>query len=289
MTERPADDELQAIEPIALDGEVSSVDGEIGDARDVEVPLLDDGLLRGDGAFEFLRCYAGRPFALGEHLDRLERTCGTIMLDCPRQTLEEEIAELLAYAGPVACDLRIVLTRGGRRILILEPSPPAKEGRFAFVEDTPRLVLHGAKTLSYAGNMLARREAEQRGFDEALLVRPDGLVMEVQQASFFWVTPGGELCTPPLGDGILDSITRRVVLRRLEVTERSCTRQDALEAAEAFAAGTSREVQPIRAIAERVFQACPGPVTERAIEAFRDHVTAELGLTRAQAWPDFDR
>ena len=128
------------------------------------IPLYDDGLLRGDGAFEYLRCYAGRPFTLVEHLDRMARTCATLRLQYPRELLEEEIAALLAWAGPVFTDLRIVLTRGGRRIVFLEPYLDWPPARLAFVSDAPRLVLAGAKSLSYAGNMVAKRVAEERGF-----------------------------------------------------------------------------------------------------------------------------
>jgi branched-chain amino acid aminotransferase len=262
----------------------ASVDGVLGDAREATIPLYDDGLLRGDGAFEYLRCYAGRPFTLGEHLDRLARTSATLRLPYPRELLEKEIAALLAWAGPVFTDLRIVLTRGGRRIVFLEPYLDWPPARLAFVSDAPRLVLAGAKSLSYAGNMAAKRTAEERGFGEALLATPDGRVMEVQQAAFFWVAPGGDLCTPPLGDGILDSITRRVVMRRLEVSERSCRTADALAAEEAFLAGAAREIQAVGVIEGRVFDDPPGPVTRQAVAAYRREVEQELGMSAAELW-----
>lgn len=102
----------------------------------------------------------------------------------------------------------------------------------------------GAKSLAYAGNILAWRIAEERGFREALLTTPDGRVLEVQQAALFWVTPQGDLCTPPLSEGILDSITRRVVMKHLDVGERVCHTGDALAAKEAFLAGSAREDTP---------------------------------------------
>ncbi len=179
----------------------ASIDGVLCDARTATVPVYDDGFLRGDGAFEFVRCYAGKPFTLVEHLDRMEKTCATIRLPFPRARFEAEIAALLASVGSVSTDLRIVLTRGGRRILILEPFLEWPPAHLALVADSPRRILGGAKTLSYAGNMLAKRIAEERGFWEALLTTPDGRIMEVQQAAFFWATPDGELCTPPLGEG----------------------------------------------------------------------------------------
>ena len=262
----------------------ASVDGVLCDAREATVPLYDDGLLRGDGAFEYLRCYAGRPFGLVEHLDRMERTCATLRLPYQRRLLETEIAALLEWAGPVFTDLRIVLTRGGRRIAFLEPYLDWPPARLAFVTDAPRLVLDGAKSLSYAGNMVAKRMAQERGFSEALLTTPDGRVMEVQQAAFFWTTPQGEVRTPPLGDGILDSITRRIVMRQLRVVERTCRTEDALSAAEAFLAGAAREIQAVAVVEDHVFDAPPGPVTRHATAAYRREVERALGLSAADLW-----
>ena len=262
----------------------ASVDGVLCDAATATIPLYDDGLLRGDGAFEYVLCYHGRPFTLKEHLDRLERTCGRLRLPCPRDLLEEDVARVFAWAGPVTAGLRIVLTRGGRRIVFLERRPAAFDVRLAFVTDVPRLVLDGSKSLAYAGNMLARRLAEERGFHEALLTTPDGRVMEVQQASFFWVTQQGELCTPPLSEGILDSITRRVVMTTMDVSERVCRTEDALAAAEAFLGGAGREVQPVAAIESTEFAETPGPVTREVIAGYRRYVEAELGLPPEDLW-----
>ncbi len=282
-----ADDGARAGDPPTAEtgGRAASVDGVIGPADEARVPLLDDGLLRGDGAFEFIRCYRGRAFTLAEHLDRLGRTCATIRLGYPRAQLEAEIAALLAAAGPVDTDLRVVLTRGGRRIVITEPFPPWPPAELALITDEPRAVIAGAKTLSYAGNMLAKRLAAERGFREALLVHGDGRVMEVQQAAVFWVTPEGVLCTPPLADGILDSITRRVVMKHLAVEERTCRTDDILGAQEAFLAGTAREIQPVARIEDRVYQTVPGPATRSATDAYRREVQEQLGIPAAQLWP----
>ena len=245
------------------------------------IPAADDGLLRGDGAFEVVRAYGGRPFALDEHLARLERTCATIRLPLDRAALSRDVGTLLAAMGEATFDLRIVLTRGGQRLLLAEPVPDLRATlRLALVVDTARLVLGGAKTLSYAGNMLARRLAQERGFDEALLVTPDGRVLELQTASFFCVAADGVLCTPPLSGEILDSITRRVLLRGLPVEERVCTRDDLLTCREAFAASAAREVQPVGAIEDRVFADAPGPVTRSAQDAFWAEVEAATGFVR---------
>ena len=98
--------------------------------------------------------------------------------------------------------------------------------------------------------MLAGRHARERGFDEALLVTPHGRVLEAPTSSIFWVDSGA-LCTPPLDEHILASITRDRVMRLVEVEERPATHEDVQGASEAFLASTTREVQPIAAIEER--------------------------------------
>lgn len=245
------------------------------------VPAADEGLLRGDGAFEFVRVYCGHPFTLVEHLARLERTCATVRLACNRDQLERDIGAIVAELGPESYDLRIVLTRGGQRLVLAEPIPPEPNSlRLALVIDTPRRVLGGAKTLSYAGNMLAKRLAIERGFDEALLVTPEGRILELQTASFFYVDKDGTLCTPPVTGEILDSVTRRILFRRLAVEERPCTREQVLSCREAFAASTAHEVLPVGVIETRTFDELPGPLTLAAQDAFWDEVKATTGVDR---------
>src|SRR5712691_10395760 len=96
--------------------ELTSIDGHIVPTPEARVPASDDGLLRGDGVFEVIRLYAGRPFALGEHLDRLERSAAAIELPVEREPLEAEISALLAEFGEHEAQLRLVITRGGRRL-----------------------------------------------------------------------------------------------------------------------------------------------------------------------------
>ena len=102
------------------------------------VPMKDDGLYRGDGAFEVIRLYEGRPFALGDHLDRLERSAAAIQLEFDRAALEREIDALLAEAGGPDGQLRLIVTRGGRRIAAVEPIPAHAETlRLATVTYSP--------------------------------------------------------------------------------------------------------------------------------------------------------
>ncbi len=198
--------------------ELACLDGAVTAAAEARIPATDEGFLRGDGVFEVVRVYDGRPFALDQHLDRLERSAANLRLgrDVPRDLLEREAAQLLAERGGDAFDglLRIVLTRGGRRLLLTELLPPTPEhARLGFVTFAPSRILDGVKSLSYAANMLAGRLARERGFDEALLVTPHGRVLEAPTASLFYRGEDGVLCTPPLEDHILASITRDAVLR----------------------------------------------------------------------------
>src|SRR3954466_12101475 len=93
--------------------ELASVDGRIVETAEAGIPAADDGLLRGDGVFEVIRLYRGTPFALGEHLDRLERSAAAIELPIERAAFEEEIAALLRELGDGEAQLRLVATRGG--------------------------------------------------------------------------------------------------------------------------------------------------------------------------------
>src|SRR3954449_4456073 len=102
---------------------LSSVDGVIGPAEEARIPVTDEGLTRGDGAFEVARLYGGRPFARAEHSPRLERTCRGLRLEADHAAVRAEVDALLAQAGPVEALLRIVLTRGGHRVLTVEPLP----------------------------------------------------------------------------------------------------------------------------------------------------------------------
>jgi branched-chain amino acid aminotransferase len=259
---------------------LASVDGVIGPAADARIPVSDEGLTRGDGAFEVVRLYAGRPFALDDHAARLRRTCDGLRLDADHDALAGEVAALLAAAGPVDALLRVVLTRGGRRILTIEPLPARPDvARVATVTYAPNRILDGLKTLSYAGNMLAGRLARERGFDEALLVTPHGRVLEGPTWTFFWVA-GGRAWTPPLEDRILDSITRRYVIEESGAAEAVCTLDDVRAADEAFIASTLREVMPIAAVDEIVLPAAPGPVTEDAGARLARRIEAELAAAR---------
>jgi branched-chain amino acid aminotransferase len=267
---------------VTTTAELGSLDGQIRPSDELAIPVTDEGLLRGDGVFEVIRVYDGTAFALDDHLDRLERSGANLRLpNVFRAELESEIPELLAARGGGEFDgaLRIVVTRGGRRILLTEPAAAKAPGvRLGIVTYAPTRVLDGIKSLSYGANMLCTRLAQERGFDEALLVTPHGRVLEAPTSTLFWVGSDGALCTPPLDEHILASITRDRLVGMLDVEERSCPTDTLMAASECFLASTIREVQSIGAVEDVEFE--EGPRTRDAAEAFRAHVEAQL--TRAR-------
>jgi branched-chain amino acid aminotransferase len=246
----------------------------VGDAT---ISIMDDGLIRGDGAFEMMKLYDNRPFALADHLDRLDRSAEGIFLEWDREAFEQEIAALLDANRQHDGELRLILTRGGRRLAIVEPPHAFEHGlTLSGVEYQPTIVLTGLKTLSYEANMTATRIAKRDGADEALLVGPDGTVMEAPTSTIFWVDGDGALHTPELGAGILASITRERIMRVAPVEESDEYKlQDVLDASEVFIASSLREVQGVASL-DGLTYTCPGPVTKRVAGLLSERIQAEL-------------
>ncbi|MEA2481404.1 MAG: branched-chain amino acid aminotransferase [Thermoleophilaceae bacterium] len=260
--------------------DLAAVDGRLMARSQAVVEATDEGLLRGDGAFEVARLYGGVPFAWREHVERLERSCAALRLALDPEALERETRTLLAEAPGLDALLRVVITRAGRRLLLIEPLRPGRDTlRLAVVQHEPTPLLAGVKSLSYAANMLANRIAVERGYDEALFVSLSDMVLEGPTFAFFWVE-GGRIYAPPLADGILDSITRRCVLSANEVVLEHCPLERLRGAEEAFAAGTGIEVAPVLAIEGLREWDEPGPVTLAAQAATRAQIAVELDESR---------
>src|SRR6185437_11304164 len=255
----------------------ASVDGRITATAEATIGLKDDGLYRGDGAFEVIRLYAGRPFAMADHVARLERSSASLRLEFDRMALLAEIEALLAEAGPVDGQMRLIVTRGGRRIAATENIPVHGETiKLASVTYQTTIVLDGVKSLSYGGNMLTTRLAKEQGGEEALLVRPDGIVLEPPTSSIFWVADGA-LRTTALEEGVLASITRDRLLKAVPgVEEGAWTLDEVKGASEAFLASTTREIQAVASIDGVELPAAPGPRTREARAAFVAARDAEL-------------
>lgn len=257
---------------------LASVDGRIGPADDAVIPVVDEGLLRGDGVFEVCRVYAGVPYALDEHLARMERSAAGLRLALDAAAVEAEALALVGEAGPGwEGYLRLVVTRGGRRILLLEALRAAPDTiALRTVPYAPTRVLDQIKSLSYAANMLVSRLAQEQGADEALLVTPHGRVLEGPRQSFVCSLDGETLVTPPLSDHVLDSITRRRVLETGLVAERSISADELPFATEAFLASTMREVHPVHAIDGVRLAAAPGPLTSVVADRVREVIAAAI-------------
>ena len=255
--------------------DVACVDGELVALDEARIPVTDDGLLRGDGVFEVMRLYDGVPFGRELHMARMARSAQNLRLELDLVGIGRDIDVLLSQAEPTDALLRVLATRGGHRIALVEPLPVFGEAlTLGYVTFAPVRVLDGVKSLSYGANMLATRLARERGFDEALLVTPHGRVLELPTASFFWVADG-EMHTPPLSDHVLDSITRRIVFEVAAAKETVTTPADLESADEAFVASSVREVIPVSRIEQGELTA-PGAITRETAEKVSAYIRAEL-------------
>ena len=239
-----------------MDADVACIDGAIVAVGEAVIPVTDQGLIRGDGAFEVIRLYNGRPYALDAHLARLERSAAGLRLPLEVEAVRADALALMGAREWGDVLLRIMVTRGGHRIALIEPMP-AVPASVALEPITygPTHILDGIKSLSYGANMLASRLARERGADDALLVTPHGRLLECPTASFFLVRDG-EIWTAPLSDHVLDSITRRVVLAVAQVREEPIDLAALEDAQEAFVASSVHEVAPVHRVGAHEF---PGP------------------------------
>lgn len=261
-------------------------------AEAAALPATDSSVLRGDGCFEAIRSYRGRLFALGEHLTRLERSASALDLPPPDQErIERWCVTMATRLGDGV--VRVVMSRGDAipggdptpRYVVVGHSLPATpaELRLATVEAPWHpagrpWALAGAKTVSYAPNLSATREAVRRGGHDALLVSGEGTVLEGPTFAVAWVIDG-VVETASLDLLVLDSITRRRVVglaHRLGISVREgIFRRDRLElATEVLALSTVKEVTSVRWLDGTVYHR--GPVGWALQEAFAASVEAEL-------------
>jgi branched-chain amino acid aminotransferase len=271
------------------------------------ISALDRGFTRADGVFETMRVYAGNIFELHRHLDRLRKSARAIGLEIP-----EIVPTLIAQAVTDASDrglgelaLRLTVTRGvslapgllspAERLTVaialheLPPGPArtANKGAVLHIASCPRnerAFTAGAKTLAYAESIAAVLEATAAGADDAVFLDTRGFVSEGTTANVFFVRRG-QLCTPALSCGVLEGITRAVVLQiaresGMPVLEGEFDVNELLTADEAFITSSLREILPVSRIGRNTFgSVAPGPVTARLIAGFADYVTRGRGYT----------
>jgi branched-chain amino acid aminotransferase len=282
-------------------GRVVSIDGVLRSPDQATVSAYDRGFLYGDAVFEVFRTYGGKPFAIDEHLARLRRSAERVFIPMPvdEGTLRLEIEEALGAAGNEESYVRLVLTRGSGplsldsdsashplRVLYVEPVVPPP--RDAYVHGVAVVSVHtkratddtsaaGAKVSNYLANLLALREAKQKGAHEALIVDARGHVVEGASSNVF-VVSGGHLVTPPESAGILVGITRAHVLAAaralgIPTEERELVLTDVHGADELFLTSSIRELVPVVRVDDRVIgTGKPGPVERALHRRFRDDV-----------------
>ena len=288
-----------------LPEELTFVDGEILAAHDALIPVSDRAVLYGDSVFETLRTYAGRPFRLHRHLERLFEGCRLMRLEppMPADEIEVAVAELLEANGldsAIDAYVRITITggptagpKGLRRpgqsgIFIIahpyeSPGPEAYERGLAVaisgIKRNTSSPLCGIKSGCGMDGMFARQEALDRGFDDAVMLTTAGNVAEGPAWNVFMVRDS-ELVTPNMGCGFLPGITREAVIevaleQGIPVTEITEGADALMSCEEAFATASTIEVMPIRQFGTHEMTFCPGPVTRKVAQAYRALVELE--------------
>jgi branched-chain amino acid aminotransferase len=258
------------------------IDGGLVDPARATVSAFDHGLTVGDGVFETLRVYAGVPFALCRHLDRLGASAAGLGLGLPsRSVLEAAVAEVLEAAGLADARLRLTVTGGpaplgsgrgtaGPTLIVaaaaLEPFPPTAAVAVAPWPRNERSPLSGYKTTSYAENVVALLHAQRAGAGEAVFANTRGELCEGTGSNVV-VARDGRLVTPPLSSGCLAGVTRALVLEVCDVVEAAMPAAALAGADEAFLTSTTREIQPIATVDGQPLPACPGPLTRAAMGA----------------------
>jgi len=282
------------------------LDGKLVAWADGQVPVMTHALHYGLGVFEGIRAYAtsdGRLaiFRLQEHLRRLFDSAHIIQLKMPwsEDAVAEACLALLraqaarfkggAYLRPIAFmgdgamglgatnPTRVAITAWDWGTYLGEKG--LREGIRAKVSSFSRNPVNvgmarGKITGQYVNSILAKREAVQGGYDEAILLDMGGMVAEASGENVFLVGQDGLVKTPPLSSPILDGITRRTVITLLKnmghkVEEVTFTRDALYLAREVFFTGTAAEVTPVREVDNRTVGAGrPGPVVKAVQEAY---------------------
>ena len=287
-------------------GEKIWLDGQLVDWDEARVHVLTHTLHYGLGVFEGIRCYRtadGRSavFRLGEHVRRLYESAHINLMEIPtapkdleaailetlrRNRLEEGYIRPLVFVGDGEMGLNpgnnpirtaVIVWPWGKYLGEegLESGIRAKVSTFSRHHVNAKMT-KGKTCGDYVNSILAKREALLDGYDEAILLDPQGLVSEASGENIF-VVKDGSVNTPPL-PGVLAGITRDSVIeiardKGIEVHERPLTRDELYIADEIFLTGTAAEVTPIREVdRRRVGEGRRGPITGTLQSAFFDVV-----------------
>lgn len=271
------------------------VQGKLVPAGEAIVSAFDRGFLYGDGVFETVRVYSGKPFMLDAHFERMALGCSIIGLQPPEfETLKEDIPRLLEANQLQEAYLRITVTRGATGRIWYDTStdkqtvvmiarrferPDFGDGirmtvsRFRADERSP---LTGVKRIGILEKIVARKEAIRAGFDDALMMDTRACVAEATSSNVFWVREN-TLFTPALSCGILPGITRRVVIeiahaKGLRVNEGEFQIEEINTAEEMFLTSSTWEIAPVRCIDGKEFAVCTETLTAQLARAYQEMV-----------------
>lgn len=286
------------------------LDGKLVDQQEAKISVYDHGLLYGDGVFEGIRVYSGRIFEQEAHLRRLYDSAKAIRLDIPisPEQMGTAIEQTFKANNFVDCYVRAVVTRGVGNLGI-DPKKCGKPSVFiiadliavypkemyehgmavitaSVIRNHPNSLSPRIKSLNYLNNVLARIEANDAGVPEAVMLNHLGNVAECTADNLFIVRAGAngpEVQTPGTADGILEGVTRRVMIElcrahNVPCVEKTLQRHDLYIADEMFVTGTGAEVMPVTKIDGRVIgSGSVGPITRKLTQAFHSHVREARG------------
>jgi len=274
------------------------LDEKLVEEQDAKISVFDHGLLYGDGVFEGIRFYNGRVFRLEEHISRLYDSARAILLNMPwtQEQVCQFTVDTIKANGLSDGYVRLVVTRGTGGLglnpylcerpsmfiiastISLYPEEYYTNGlaiiTCATRRPTPAALMPQVKSLNYLNNIMAKVEAIQSGAMEAVMLNEQGYVAECTGDNLF-LLKNGKLLTPPVSDGALDGVTRRVILELADQlgipwAEQTLTRYDIFVADECFLTGTAAEVIPVISLDRRpIGEGVPGPLTAKFITAFR--------------------
>jgi branched-chain amino acid aminotransferase len=282
-----------------------NVNGHLSGERDAAISVFDHGFLYGEGVYETMRTYHGRPFLYDRHMRRLRRSAQMIVLDVPfsDDQVEHRIRDTMAAARLNSAEayIRVLVTRGvgdltydlkatpvPSVVIIVKPhaDPPpeayekgVKVCLSPVLRNHPQSVNPMIKSNNLLNNALAMQDALRRGGTEAIMRNYRGELTECSQSNLFIVT-NGVLLTPPIEAGLLPGITREFVVEiarelGVEAREQTLRESELFAADECFLTSTTKELLPIVQVDDRrIGSGTPGPVTRQLLAGFRSRAGA---------------